>query len=129
MRYPLLDQSGKVVNVIEIEPGANWMPPKDYVLGEPNDTACIGDIFDGNNYTKPPIDPPPTRWPVSRATLVDRLQAAAKLAAFRSALDSAPLYARERFAARTEVWSDETPLLTVLAAIGADPAAILAPET
>jgi hypothetical protein len=75
-----------------------------------------------------PPPPPPTRWPVSRAALVDRLQAAGKLAAFRAALDAAPLYAREKFAARVEVWSDETALLNVLTAIGADPAVILAIE-
>lgn len=70
----------------------------------------------------------PPRRLVSRGTIIERLQAAGKLDAARSALDAAPLYDRERWNSRDAIYSDDPTALALLAAIGADPAAILAPE-
>lgn len=67
-----------------------------------------------------------TGYPVPRLLVVERLQAAGKLAAARSALDNAPLLAREKWNAAQVVMSDNPDALALLLAIGADPAVILA---
>ncbi len=70
----------------------------------------------------PPYHLVPTRL------VVDRLQAAGKLAAARTALDSAPLYLRERWNTRLAIYADDPDARALLAAIGADADTILAPE-
>ena len=69
----------------------------------------------------PPYHLVPTR------TIVDRLQAAGKLAAARAALDAADLYTRERWNHRDAIYADDPAALALLNAISADPAVILAP--
>jgi hypothetical protein len=70
----------------------------------------------------PPYHLVPTRL------IVDRLQAAGKLAAARAALDAADLYLRERWKSRLAIYADDAAARAMLAAIGADAAQILAPE-
>jgi hypothetical protein len=69
----------------------------------------------------PPYHQVPTR------TIVDRLEAAGKLEAARSALDAASLYTRERWNNRQVVNADDPDANALLQAIGADPVVILAP--
>lgn len=68
----------------------------------------------------------PLRRPVAKAVIVDRLHAAGKLDAARVALDAADLYTRERWNTRAAIYSDDPAALALLAAIGADPAVIMA---
>lgn len=70
----------------------------------------------------PPCHLVPTR------VIVDRLQAAGKLALARAALDNADLYLRERWNTRAAIYADDADARALLAAIGADADAVLAPE-
>jgi hypothetical protein len=67
----------------------------------------------------PPYHQVPTR------TIVDRLEAAGKLVAARTALDNAPLYTRERWNNRQLVNADDPDANALLESIGADPAVVL----
>ncbi len=94
------------------------------------DLATADDLTHWGITVEDVVDPaPPVQIvTVSRITIVDRLQAAGKLAAMRTALDAASLYARERWTARHAFRADDAQLLTLLNNIGADPAVILATE-
>lgn len=73
-------------------------------------------------------DPAPvSRRAVAKSLIVERLNAAGKLAAARAALD-ADLYARERWYApdKPAIYADDPEALALLQAIGADPDVILA---
>ena len=70
--------------------------------------------------------PPRAVWTVSKVVIVERLEAAGKLAAARAALDAASLLLRERWNAIQTVRNDDPDALALLTAIGADPAVILA---
>jgi hypothetical protein len=78
-----------------------------------------------NGYLRNPAG---MRILVRKSVIVDRLQAAGLLAAARSTLDAADLYTRERWNTRDAIYADDATAITLLTAIGADPAAILAPE-
>jgi hypothetical protein len=65
---------------------------------------------------------------VRKSVIVDRLQAVGKLADARAALDAADLYTRERWDTRDAIYADDAAAIALLNAIGADPAAILAPD-
>jgi hypothetical protein len=71
---------------------------------------------------------PVQRRLVPKSLIVERLQAAGKLAAASTALN-ADLYKRERWYApdRPAIYADDPEALALLNAIGADPAVILAP--
>ena len=61
MRTAVIEiSSGKVVNCIELEPGANWTPPTGcFVLASAD--AGPGDTWNGILFVKPPAPPtPPT---------------------------------------------------------------------
>lgn len=95
-----------------------------------SDAAQVGWSFDGAAFVPPAppaADPPPRRL-APKSTIVDRLHAAGKLAAAKAAIDS-NLYVRERWYApdKPAVYADDPETLGLLAAIGADPAVILAP--
>lgn len=50
----LLDSATKVVvNVIELEDGANWSPPEGFELAPQHD-GNIGDTWDGTKFVPPP---------------------------------------------------------------------------
>lgn len=70
--------------------------------------------------------PPPAFYVVPKIKVVERLQAAGLLEKARLALDSGDLYTRERWNAAEWVPVDDPVVLALLAAIGADPAEILA---
>lgn len=64
----LLDSATKVVvNVIELEDGANWTPPNGLELAPQHDGG-IGDTWDGAQFVKPldPVDE--TQQPLSTGT-------------------------------------------------------------
>lgn len=63
---------------------------------------------------------------ISKAVIIDRLNATGKLAAARAALDQAPLYTQERWNVRTEIYADDPDAIALLTAIGADLQVILA---
>ena len=65
---------------------------------------------------------------VPKSKIVERLQAAGKLAQARAALDAADLFTRERWNTRDAIFADDESAVALIAAIGADPAAILAAE-
>jgi hypothetical protein len=53
MRHALVDANGIVVNVIELEPDANWRPPQGCSV-VPSETADIGDMFDHGHFVAAP---------------------------------------------------------------------------
>lgn len=73
-------------------------------------------------------DPATVRVLVPKRVIIDRLQAAGLLEAARAALDGADLYTRERWNNREAIYADDETAVALIAAIGGDPAAILAPE-
>lgn len=79
------------------------------------------------NRISPYIAPAPQPRLVLKRVIVDRLQVIGKLAAARAALDAQPLYVRERWNARDSVYATDPDTISLLTAIGADPAIILAP--
>ena len=60
MRYVLI-KAGKVINVIELEPTAVYVPDDGQIIF-PSDTAASGDSWDGTTFTRaaPPPSPVPT---------------------------------------------------------------------
>ena len=74
--------TGKVVNVIELEPGADWQPPEDHQV-EAGTTAGIGDTWDGQKFIRPP-EPEPEP-PSRRDILLDKLKASDVLTAAETA--------------------------------------------
>lgn len=73
-------------------------------------------------------DPDSIRILVPKRLIIDRLQAVGKLEAARATLDAADLYTRERWNTRDAIYADDAAAIALLAAIGADPTAILAAE-
>lgn len=54
----LLDSATKVVvNVVELEDGANWTPPNGLELAPQHDGG-IGDTWDGSQFVKPVVEMP-----------------------------------------------------------------------
>lgn len=82
-------------------------------------------IWEGTRW----IEPPP-RWPVPKLAIIERLHAAGRLVAANAALNGAgsadAILLAERWYQAREVWSDDARARQFLAAIGADPDAILA---
>lgn len=74
------------------------------------------------------LDVPPYHL-VAKRVIVDRLQTVGLLDAARAALDAADLYTRERWNNREMIYADDPTSRDLLVAIGADPDAILAPES
>jgi len=64
---------------------------------------------------------------VPKRYIIDRLHAAGKLDAAMAALAAADTYTQQRWMTRDSVYADDPTCLAVLAAIGADPAVIMAP--
>lgn len=64
---------------------------------------------------------------LAKSIIVDRLQQSGKLVLAKAALDAAPLYTRERWNARSHIFTDDPDAQALLTAIGADPAVIFAP--
>ena len=50
------DSDGYVVNVIEIEKGADWQLPPEHSLIDAGD-GSPGDTWDGVQFIKPPVEP------------------------------------------------------------------------
>lgn len=73
-----------------------------------------------------PRDPEPRL--VRKSIIIDRLNDAGKLEAAYAVLQAAPLYDRQRWESRDAIYFNDPTLLAALAAVGADPAVILAPE-
>lgn len=65
--------------------------------------------------------------PVRKITIVNRLIAAEKMAAALAAMDADPVL-KARWDAAPEIYPDDEEAITFLTAIGADAAAVLAPE-
>jgi hypothetical protein len=60
----LLDSTTKIViNVIELEDGANWTPPEGTELA-PQDNGNIGDTWDGTQFVPPPAPQNPDLLPI-----------------------------------------------------------------
>jgi len=81
----------------------------------------------------PPPPPPepeaPTRWEVRKLLIIDRLIADGRFAAAMAALGGPGAVAYERWQAALTIDSDDVQVRGLLTAIGADPDAILAPES
>ena len=79
MRQAIIETAtGKVVNVIELEPGAAWTPPAGHTVrlaatASPRSVAGPGDTWDGTRFNKA-ADPAPTPTEVSRASAIVKLQ-------------------------------------------------------
>jgi hypothetical protein len=56
------NSDGFVINVIEIEDGANWKPPDDCYLVDAEKDGSPGDTWDGKKFIKPEPPPSPTDW-------------------------------------------------------------------
>jgi hypothetical protein len=63
MRKAVVRESdGFVVNVIEIEEGANWKPPEGCYLIDAERDGSPGDTWDGKQFIKP--EPAPVATPI-----------------------------------------------------------------
>jgi hypothetical protein len=89
-------------------------------------------VFQGGEFEivePPPLPEPeePARRMVPKSLIIERLNAAGRLAAAKAVLD-ADLYTRERWYApdRPALYFDDAEALALLAAIGADPDVIMA---
>lgn len=128
MRYVLIDAENCVVNTIVVADGSTWSPPVGLALMA-SEAGGIGDVHDpitGGFAPTEPTAPVLSRWKVDKRVIVDRLHAAGKLEAADAAIAASPLLVRKRWETSVYVWSDAPEALALLAAIGADPAAILA---
>ena len=67
-------KDGVVVNVVVVEEGAHWAPPKGCVLGPAG--GNMGDLFDGTAYSRPPEPPEPTPFTSPSRTAEQKLLAA-----------------------------------------------------
>lgn len=79
MQRPIIDDAtGMVVNVIEIEAGADWSPPDGFTIGAAG--GSIGDTWNGSEYVPTVTNeaPPPPVVPVVPA-MVTNYQARAAL--------------------------------------------------
>lgn len=81
---------------------------------------------DDTEYEAEPPPAPPVRRTVAKGLIVERLIAAGKIEAARSALATLSVADQERWNAKPAVYADDTRALALLRAIGADPAVILA---
>ena len=118
---------GVVVNraLFDGEPPQDWPDRAQWVQ---SDEAQIGFLYRNGHFTAQMVSSEVSlRRLVPCAMIVDRLQAAGKLAAARAALDAADLYLQERWNARNAIYADDATTISFLRAIGADPDAILAP--
>ncbi len=62
MRKALIETTtGMVVNIIEIEDGANWQPLAGHEIQDAL-KASPGDTWDGVKFIPPPPAPPPIDW-------------------------------------------------------------------
>ncbi len=97
--------------------------------GNPVIVRALGDPAEAGLSADAP--PPPSRWQVSRRTIVKRLAAAGALDAAEAALNAADSETRWRWNTVDTVggvFSDDAATRALLAAIGADPQTILATE-
>ncbi len=78
--------TGKVVNVIELEDGANWQPPAGHYVQEALN-ASPGDTWDGTKFVPVPISIPPSPPVNWRALWLAADTAAKKLAVLGKRLD------------------------------------------
>ena len=83
MRKAIIEQvTGEVVNVIEIEEGANWQPPEDCYLIDA-DNVSPGNTWDGTKFIpKPEVAP----LPDPDVELATAIGAATTLAELKAAL-------------------------------------------
>lgn len=58
-RYAIINEDNKVINVIELEQGADWMPPAHHQVVK-SDVAGPGDTYQNGRFIQPapkPIEP------------------------------------------------------------------------
>ena len=72
-KFAVIDASRKVVNVVEFEAGAAWLPPEGCISVQ-SDTACIAWTYANGVFVPPPV-PAPTSQQI-HAALVASAQAA-----------------------------------------------------
>ena len=124
-RYAIVS-NGLVVNVATGD--AEWAAPVGAVQ---SDVAQIGWAYDGKVFTDPtpPPEPPPARTRYVRKLLIlDRLSDAGLFDAAFAALGGPGEVGYERWQAAAEIAADDAQVRGLLAAIGAGPDVILAPE-
>ena len=71
----------------------------------------------------------PSRWRVSKATLIERIEAAGKLAEFAGAIGQATPLQQFRFSQVSSLWSDNAQVIGVVQALGLEPGVILDLDT
>jgi hypothetical protein len=98
---------------------ANWLD-----LATSDDLTHWGITSEQINEPDPPAQP----IFVTKVTIIERLQTANKLSAFRTAMDSASLLQRERWNAAHAIPNTNAAFIILLNNIGADPAVIMAQE-
>ncbi|KAB2861241.1 MAG: hypothetical protein F9K43_21645 [Bauldia sp.] len=103
--------------------GAVYSVPDDLAN---RDRRAIADWEAAGGVIAPYVAPVERRL-VPKYVIVDRLQATGLLDAAYVALDAQDRYTRERWNTRTAIYADDQTAVALLAAIGADPVAILAP--
>lgn len=118
----------RVVNVIKADssfkPEAGFLvPSEDAQIGW---TYAIGMLFDP--APPEPVSPTPARRYVRKLLILDRLIAAEKFDAAMGQLGGPGDIQYERWQAAADIASDDIQVRMLLAAIGADPDIILAPE-
>jgi hypothetical protein len=99
-------------DAVRYQVGGNWV---DAVAGAPTQAEIDAVLA-------------PSRWLVPKLVIVDRLISAGLMDAATAALDDpANATSKARWDACIEVWNDDADATALLAAIGADPTAMLTP--
>ncbi|MGO3934774.1 hypothetical protein [Rhodopseudomonas pseudopalustris] len=100
---------------------ATWTVSFDGAATDAQKSAAYGIIaaFESTEQIEPRLVP--------KRYIIDRLHTAGKLDAAMAALAAADTYTQQRWITRDSVYFNDPTCLAVLAAIGADPAVIMAP--
>ncbi|MFY9699881.1 MAG: hypothetical protein WAK34_16465 [Rhodoplanes sp.] len=123
-----LIENGVVVNVILADPGT-YVPPAGMTLRDVEGLQVnIGDDWDGAQFIDNRVRAPEPPRLVLKSLIVQRLIDDEKIAAANAALEADPAKKARWYAAdHPAIRADDADAIAFLQAIGADPAAILAP--
>ena len=76
MKYAIIDQQNKVVNIIEYDGESEYFPCKDHTMVQAQDDTMIGATYENGQFTNPvqePVTPPVVEEKTSIQKLVDVL--------------------------------------------------------
>jgi hypothetical protein len=123
-----LIENGVVVNVILADPNSYAAPDGQTLRDVEGLQVTIGDDWDGAQFIDNRVRAPEPPRLVAKSLIVQRLIDAEKIAAANTALEADPAKKARWYAAdHPAIRADDPDAIAFLQAIGADPAAVLAP--